>query len=464
MKHIRSYAALLILLLILGCKKDDEGDNTAFNDASLVVMTNIDDSQLLSATDDENNVIEVFGQRNQNGLPTQIDQLIIRNQQQEEQIYILDDLGRPTEIIANNGTQFQLNWLSESTFALTVLSIDGQNQINTVVDLEDPGNRNLSFNGSHNFTTRKGSLGFELLEKKTALKGGKQQGNLILNVNGCGQPTEVSNPRIIVKSESGTLLRTIFPERVGTGVFETTLPSNLTDPITGNEICQTLESLLGNICIGYSIGIAAYGPLLCAAVTSAVAATGVGSVVAVPIFEACTAVVAGLELYCATLGASPVNGAPSLASKICEAELLNFSFDDEIQYNGIILGLPNNIISSTITAPGEGPYPNINMSVGNNTLISGFSILPAAPQDGQDYNAIGSLFCLKTGDIINLSVVGTDGYMDEINFTVPSDMAEGDYILSVPGAETGVRDVCTLEVLSDANQNLIRTTSIVFGN
>ncbi len=110
----------------------------------------------------------------------------------------------------------------------------------------------------------------------------------------------------------------------------------------------------------------------------------------------------------------------------------------------------------------EGPYPAVSVAAEFMTEISSLVLNPSHPGEGQSYQATGTVFCLTSGDIVKISIEGSDGYSDANEATVSSEESK-DFILNVPGAESGVRDVVTIEVTRAGLKVASQTASLVFG-
>ena len=94
--------------------------------------------------------------------------------------------------------------------------------------------------------------------------------------------------------------------------------------------------------------------------------------------------------------------------------------------------------------------------------IRSFDLSPKFPSAGQGYRASVFYSCIPKGSKIVMGIVGTDGYHNETTQTTAAE--SGSANLDVPGAATGVHDVCTVKIY-DTNGQLIASTqaSLTFG-
>ena len=111
--------------------------------------------------------------------------------------------------------------------------------------------------------------------------------------------------------------------------------------------------------------------------------------------------------------------------------------------------------------PPEGPYPKLSVEVKGLIEVSVLKLTPASPRSGEEYTATGIISCLIKGDVVNISVVGTDGYTDAISNTI-SETGNQDFSLSVPGADSGIQDVVSLKIIRAGIEIGNRIASLVF--
>lgn len=111
--------------------------------------------------------------------------------------------------------------------------------------------------------------------------------------------------------------------------------------------------------------------------------------------------------------------------------------------------------------PPEGPYPVLTVNVPGTVGVSGLTLTPSSPQARQNYMAKGLVSCQQVGDIVTISVIGTDGYTDSVSTTVAS-TGDQSFTLNVPGAASGVNDVVTLQIMRNGSEIGKQTASLIF--
>ncbi|MEP3389967.1 MAG: hypothetical protein ABJO02_17380, partial [Reichenbachiella sp.] len=267
-------ALLLICVAIFfinGCGGDESSDPEP---SRFTLMTNSNDPQFLSVEATSGELIEVFGTRNNFGAPEQIDQIIVKGIDQKEQVYFLDDQGRPNEILTDNGTKFSLEWLSETDVALTILSPDGSTQINTEIDLLDNSSGRIQNVDPTNGRTQRNNILSATYTSKSMVAAGptntESSDGTTVNVFQCGVPKD-ADVYVDVETTNGSLIRRLRPIRISEGVYSTKIPNELASTIEPDEICKSVKSVLDNICMASQIeSIPLLGTRICAQLSIAV--------------------------------------------------------------------------------------------------------------------------------------------------------------------------------------------------
>jgi hypothetical protein len=107
---------------------------------------------------------------------------------------------------------------------------------------------------------------------------------------------------------------------------------------------------------------------------------------------------------------------------------------------------------------------SLSIDLGGKASIDNFYLSPSNPGERVDYVAIADVYCIRAGSSVTISIVGTDGYTASDTKDFPSGVLNQRCTLPVPGAEAGVRDVCTITVNNPDGTNVTKTASLVFGN
>ena len=443
------------------CEKDKvTNQDQASVQSNFTVMTNGTDP-LITRYSRDGIEIDFFGQRDENGVPTMVDQISV-NMPNDKTIYKIDDTGRPEKIIAQNGTQFEFNWITEQKAGLTILSSDGLTQINTEIDFAETSTKSKAIKAAKsNRNNRAVSLNYREINNSSHYKSAMtNKKNCNISVYSCGGLID-ADVSVLVKEKSGELLG-VFPTlRIEKGQYSASIPTDIAPTINPSKICNDIVTVLNNSCVINEVP--GLPTMLCMNISSALAVSGVGAPAAAAILTACTSVTAGMALYCGTLGASPAIGAPSLAEQICNAKILDRKFKQDIILYARASSIPNNSYSEfkTVTASSDFPV-SLSVNMISETAIKTLKLSPASPVTQQDYTAVCNIYCLKPGTSVKLSISGSDEYTNEVFYPITSTQQEGEFTLKVPGALTGVRDVVTLEVNLPNGSVLTRTASLVF--
>lgn len=465
----KAVIVLLLTILISQCLPKDKNEDPAQGTSKFTVMSNAKDPQILTAKTSDGETINVFGSRDEKGTPKRIDQIAVIDAYKKEQVFFLDESTRPTKIFADNGTTFYLNWLSEKRFALTVISKDKSTQINTEVDLTKEQNqpKSLGIETQYpNQVTRKSKLNLSypslISFEPEEGKGLDSETACNLFVKQCGLPTD-ADVWIEIRSVGGLdLLRKIYPSKTSTGVYQGLIPNDLAPATKPNEICKSIVTLLDNMSMIGTGALATLGVAICYQLNLALSSK-ISQTTNTEMTTACAKIVTALLLYRTTLGNKVAPGAPSLASQLCNSDFLNVSMGGNVEITGGVRAFPSDKLSAKKVVPGQGPYPDIVIDLGSKTVLNSFTLVPSTPGYDQDYNAIAKVSCLQPGTKITISMIGSDGYTDETSYTIKEFAKDGEFDLTVAGADVGVRDTCTVRITLPDGTVLTMTASLVFG-
>ncbi|SFD63586.1 hypothetical protein SAMN05518672_102723 [Chitinophaga sp. CF118] len=457
MKKNYLFLALIIISVALSCSKKSNDDPKS--ETGYTVMSNGRDPLIVAYSKGADS-IDFFGNRDANGVPLIINTIVVRTNNDTTKV-LIDDLGRPTNIFASNGIQFQFNWLEEQIAAVTVISKDGQQQINTVADFSKAPSGRLPVNTKNRRAGKRSSIQFiphnNRLGNSTA--GAKDASDVQVNLSACGLPTD-GNVTVYLKSKSGNNLGYFPAYSTEKGKYIAQVPTNKAPSFNPAEACEKIAGVMGKAC--YVTKVPGLPLQLCAYLTIAVALTEVGAPFAPAVFEACASATTALALYCSTLGAGPAPGAPSIATVLCESSFLNREFKEEIYLYAGVTALPSDVYSPWQLVAGEGPFPILSLGLSSTTTIRSLTLSPASPATGEAYVAKADIYCLKTGATVTLSIIGTDEYTDSETTTITDAQKDGIFTLNVPGAETGIQDEVTLTITQPDGSTLTRTANLVF--
>ena len=493
---------LAVAFFLKGCgsSQSDEGGGGGAPAAppaglsNFTIMTNSSDPLLVTAKTSDGRVVEYFGTRDVSGKPIAIDQIFIRSDNGDAIRYDLDSTGRPTKMIAIDGTQFLLNWTSSTTAAVTVITSDGTAQVNTTVDFVQASNNvalGLSSLAPIATTIQKtgsaprggGRITLQLgppqtgAIKSSAMLGAQRDagisalagtvlaaqgvGTCTVRVTRCELPDDHGQEVYVNVMDSGSKkVLDRFPARkVSAGIYQATIPTDLAPSINLKDVCGSVVDVIGHACTLQKT--AGGGGALCIGISVAIAITGIGLLVAAQIEAACLLVTAQLTVACPSLNAA----GPKLVDVLCNADVLNRTYVGDIALTphvpcyatGFCVG------GATRSAPGQGPFPDLSINHGSETRIESYTLNPTSPSAKQGYVGTVAISCLPAGTTVTMSIVGTDNYQDETSITVPAAQLNGTFALSVPGAEeSGIRDTMTVLVKRTDGKSITRTAWLVF--
>ncbi len=462
------FKLLVCISFFTSCDKDEpnnlpELENTK---SDLTLMTNINDP-LLAIHKDNDVETYYYGERDNKGIPLGIN-LVEVVRQKNTTLISFNENGQPKKIFTQNGVQISLDWLSNESASVVMVSPNGEQQINFIVN---PSETSSKVNPKSLATSR---LNKKIITNRSlkALDFNKikntNKGNVKINTSSCFKPTNVPRVDLIVKSNVTGLWKGRFPAKKGseTGEYYTTIPTKTAAEINIKEdICTPLADAFKITCKIAQNTL--FLDALCISLSAAIASSGIGAPVAAPFFAACEATVFELRLIC------PFNKITiPLATKLCESPEVNRTFTESLKIYAVASGAVltsdggNSITSTTEVVDGRGPFPSLKIELGSETSISPLTISPSIPKNGQSYNVYIDLLCVYQNTKVEFTVVGTDGFNDtntSISSTTSMQPSKNEtFYFNIPGADTGVRDKITIKITFPDGTSKTRKASLIF--
>ena len=475
--------AVLISLLVYGCDwlKKSENKPTDIG-AGSYLSTNSTDPKFMKYVSMKGESVEVFGTRNSQGLPDLVTQINVTLANGEVYSFYYNSSKTLLYSIAANGTIFKYDWLANSKVALTVIPNDGKTQINTEIDLTGVKSAATS---TTNILVKPRTIvndcsdiiftpvAVEPNQKEMkGFKAGSAGTSYELTVTRCGSPSNDQIDRVYIYNQAGIgdPLGEAIAVQTGKGQYTITVPSGTAPTLDPQAVAEKLSSVLSTYCDG--VGVIG-GPkqslvlseAACGMIAAKLALTVVGAGVAAPVGTACAGLTAAMAVYCETLGASGDPGSPSIMDKINELNMLSyFKLQGNMRIHVRFLTLPPVTKGFTI-AEGVSSKFTAELDDTGKPKIQSLTLSPSSPAANQGYTITVSVFCLPVGSNVTLSMVGSDGYTKSSTFPITNAaQSAGNFTLSIPGAQKGVRDDVTAKVTTPDGQTITSVNSLIFGN
>lgn len=438
---------------------------------SAQIITNINDSHFITINGTDGSSADLYGTKNEEGYLLSLNQMIVKDANQQETSFILDAQMRPTHINVYNGVSFNLEWISQNEVILTGYDANSGIQVNTLVDRTRPFDetqtiftRSLSkaTSRSNPSSIRNGKLSLKLRPKPyggATTRAEISQGGIILNVIQCDSPYSATNWINVYNHTTGNFLTRLVPrETISEGKYLYVCPESVFPTFALTDLVDPIANVIDGICsINDAIGMANGGPLICPAISFALMSTGIGAAAAPEFFVACEVTLVALQLVCSW-------NPGDIVRKLNNVEFLKKEYNmAPIRLVPYVDALPNDVMGTSIVLDPGQSSASLTVDLEGHPMIRNFTLNPSNPAAGQGYIALADLFCIPVNSSITIGIIGTDGYSDFITTTSQTTTAFTAE-LWVPGAETGVYDVCTVTIKTPTGETFTRQAALVFGN
>lgn len=467
--------------VMVACSDDDEKGKANESVSTIDFNVNLDptDYSLATIFSPQGDSIFIFGDKDETGLPVLMRDVIINPHDGDGPTEIsLNEEGNPTKVTTPNGVVMLFEWIDTRKAALTLLDPNSEEQLNTFIDFDKSTDTKNSRSVNAQFVrTGKTQMSVTPLANIKKSKdistrsgtNGEKRGNL--SIKQCNVSTnsecwvDAYSYSGMPHSGLGKYMGRLKCINIGKGEYQYMLPQG----VVGEhhdlaEHCDLVMGILSGICqVSNTLG-PAYKNAICLQISAGIAAGGISVPVALGFEAACVTLNYSLEIFCHTTGMQAATwgdsftGADALCAVVKEMHL---EWDDPLLFVPTVSALPSDITGIPKSWEGTGSLPNLEVNWGSQPQISQFNLNPAAPTEGQGYVATADLYCLPAGAIITLSIVGTDGYTNA-NVFVVGDEINYSATLYVPGAASGVKDICTIKLELPDGSVKTKKASLVF--
>ena len=364
------------------------------------VMTNPTDSQILSVKGIDGTTVHYYGDRDESGIPTNIDRLSVVDADGATTMIELDSESRPKEIRTSDGVVFQLSYVGSNQGVVTAVAPDGSLQVNTSFPIE---------------------TGADSPSQVESMAGTGTSGDCYIYVENCGAAVTDADVSVEVYQPGDNWPSWSGPAKHnGGGKYYISIPTSLQPSLNSEDLRKAAENIawgVGLICTGLGIAddpgqIINQARLLtamCAEISlGLVTVTGPGSAT---IMSACMAAsVAGLA-YCTVAGNGGVPGAESFMENFVKGlqdpNILTgkLRIDVSVREPGSWFG---HGIGATVTAPPEGPFPMITVSGSASHRIGRLTLSPVIPEGLEPYEITTQIVCPEEHDQPTIDIIRVD--------------------------------------------------------
>lgn len=461
-------------------------EETVELDKSIEALVNFNPEEpiIMTFSNDKGESMAILGTKDETGAPVDVQHLVISALEEENPTEIFFNENKQIEeIIAPNGVRFQFEWLSEKETALTLIDPETNEQLNTYIDfskvgeeMPEPEETKSVFAETRTddctLTVTPLCYDFELQEQVETRASGERTGHIY--VTQCGRPASGQcfvNVYDYSNLNTGWVKKGRFRGRfncteVEKGHYQFKLPANYHEHHNIADYCDELNNVINFICTLNEFTAPGAKQYLCLQISLILAKGIVTAPVAVGFGTACTAISTAMDIGC-ELTNGKMNlptGAPNLVDGLCQTlREMDFSWDTPLIVTPFVNGIPNHYYGLSQELESDEPIKDTYISLGNKPAINSFKLNPPAPTEGQSYDAIANLFCIPENSTVTIDIVGTDGYSNKKIIDVNANTSNHfEATLHVPGAGKGVKDVCTVKVVTSDGETITKKASLVF--
>ncbi|MEE1272751.1 MAG: hypothetical protein UHM19_08165 [Bacteroidales bacterium] len=467
MKVNKIIISLLALLLFGACEVELDFQDEIFK--YVRVNTDVSNSEIMSIVTDNGDTITYYGDKNKDGTSLNIKTIEQSTNNGIKSFIDFDEDGRLISIINNNGVNIDFEWQSSTTAVIKAHSQIDNYFISTLVDFTNNNQKNLKVESiEKKVIKRTKPLSIEIIKENeyNYLKSNDiydpndfpEYQEIDLWITKCESNYNTKNYLILRNANTGDMIgKLVNYEKIHEGLYSYKLPlSSYPTSALPQDVCNSIDNALRNIEICLS-GVLVDSTPIIVALNSVACATGIG-MLPVAITDA---IIFGFNaLNCQISIFNHFGGMSELVRRIDSDFYYKEYIISDIEIISVALDQGNTITDSDNIKPSYGNWL-LHLEIPGNPLIKSFVLNPANPGQGVGYTATVKYNCIPENSTITLSIVGTDGYSNSITKDVSGN---GSAVLNVPGAESGVYDVCTATINMPFGETITMQASLVFGS
>jgi hypothetical protein len=486
-------AAVMVVPVLLIVSSQDQSEQAQSETDSFKLHVNPVDPIIMSLETDEE-TIYMLGNKTSDGLPQSIDEFQIVNGEESTFVSMGSD-GSVSSAVNTDGLQLDFIWGENfTTLHASLVLVNGSEQISINIDLSKSVDANFTdFENDINIRKRnveeeESPIDHKGKEKNAKLKHSrtKRQSMNFVSVAISVESCEVPEPDARVFADvlldydedtgrnSGSMrytgVKTLEP-----GQYHVQIPTSDTSDVgdKAEMICDKIEMILGEICDTYS-KVNKYVRLFSKHDADSVICFTLGTGLRLafpalrllPIHRFCKTAFRGLKTYCNRANADLGFGMTP-AKLVCDAlplvdNVLNLFGQEKVLFTPFAVFPHGNTVATQgrvlRLSPGSSTVDE-EFNIDNDqdqVRITHFSVFPFDPAPFQDYEVTVSYECYSSNVAVQMSIIGTDGYMNQVACSTGPHCA-----LYVPGAEALVRD-SVIVTIHDAPTTIERRVTIIF--
>lgn len=479
--HVCLALSILLNLVYVSCKRNgDVLDEDKISDPSCPYQysrVNLDGSnpELFCAVTKENDTVIYYGLKNPDGTASGITTIEYITKDGIENIIDLNDDGYVTAINSSNGALIEFEWISATSAVVKAHSYVDNIYISTVVDFDGNGCDMIVQNDvSNSARMRKGNLSLQIRpQEEEQLSFAQMQTmsspwhpvdelpniqEVLLWIYQCDNSYDAKNYLRLLDATTGEMiLRYTQYERLSKGDYIYKIPvSSYPAKATNKELCKNIDETLNNIQNVLDKTLVVSDQII-VALNIVAFSTGIGlipTVVTDAIVIAANAANCGMQLL------KDYGGISGLMRRTYSDWYYKEYVLDNLAISPVAFNAQKTVVGDKHKINLTEDFFLVALDMQGTPMVKSFELNPSYPGRGVAYEATAEYHCIPEGSQITLSIVGTDGYKEMQTSRISG---SGTAVLYVPGAETGVCDVCEVVIDLPSGESINMRASLVFG-
>ncbi len=422
-----------------------------------------------------------YGNKHQDGTTVNLYTVEYNSHDGTNTVIELAEDGNIACIYNDSGTSVSFEWISESAAVVNAHSQEYNYLISTVIDFTKLGEEigESSMTKSTSNIVREGDLRLEIIKNTRTWINPKnivatrlqydpdnysfESQEVWLWIYQCSSSYNAKNYLLVKNATTGAIIGKLMnPKYIAKGNYVYSLPfSSYPTSATNQDMCNQIDAAIRNFEDGLGKVLLVSDELVIALNSVAMSMAPITQGTSLGIAAIADLIIGGANIFDCILQLAEHAGGISALMKWANSEW----YYKEYIISEVTLTPVGFTQSKTVMGEPKTVSPNdddifVTLDMQGNPVINSFVLNPSHPGEGESYTATVDYHCIPENSTVTISIVGTDGYEDSITENISD---SGSAVLYVPGAESGVFDVCTVEIRMPFGETLTMQASLVFG-
>ncbi len=455
------FSFCIITSILTSCKEDNPWPEESEITTGSYISGNPTDPEFLKIVTKDGSVINVLGERDQNGLPDLVRQINIQTTH-ETNSFLFDNQGQLSTVISDNGTVFNYSVLEDGNYAIKIVCNDNQTELNLKIYINGfEVDSSISFNSFAHRDYVCNEIGFQPIDNSPS--NSVSSDTYLLHVTNCYATNDVDIPyRVLLYNSDGSeLFKEVTAQKTSSGIYEIVIPTANVSAVNEANLVYMLNSVMETYCENESLYLIT-SEEACNQINEQIEGLGITADVANGIGTACSGIREAFDLYCSLVCSTSVGS--SAIDLIANQKMIeNFTYSDKSLLLKVFFNTVPKTEMSFILADNISSDLYAELNSNSTPEIKDICTNPLYPEANEDYTVNILAYCMPIGSTLSIIITGDDGYYDVASLEITDEnQTSGWYNYVITGRTGRTNDEIEVKISSGWTEDVTRYLTMAF--